>query len=594
MIILYCLLVALSLFALSTVFYRCVNKGLSSSARHQQLTRFAIASMIAVAPLAVSGSFHFDGCLVLAALTSVSFSVTYPMLFHLGNRKVSPDYDNYMDIPVGMYLFALLSSLIIVSGVLPLVVVTLIEWCILFIVISQWVYFALYRTCIDTNGMKILQETHYNEIIEFARSYPVWVTVVVTFVIIAAAVGTALVNFAQGMAVTESWWVIVGEYIVAMVVVVLTFKGKRSPFVRSGVVALWRTVREYSETNNRYAEHRAERLKSLAVRQLGEKWDKPSTIVMVIGESASRDFMSAFTSLDRQTTPWLDRLAADTRHCILFPNVYASAMHTVAVLEKSLTECSQYNDKTFYESCSIVDVAHALGYRVHWYSNQGHLGAADTPVTLVAETSDVAKWTKQELNKVQYDMSLLDFLDEVDPDVNNLLVLHLKGSHFNFLNRYPRECTVWGEPGVQDNEVNYMNSIRYTDSFLERVFDYCSCRLNMQAMLYFSDHATIPSRRRTPGFDGFGHVRIPMFTWFSDEYIARHPVPYSALRNNRERYFTNDLVYDLMCGLLDVESNRYDPAESLASDRYRYTRDMLLTFEGKIRIADDPDDSEAV
>ena len=231
--------------------------------------------MLAVASLAVSGSFHFDGCLVLAALTSVSFSVTYPLLFHLGNRKVSPDYDNYMDIPVGMYLFALLSSLIIVSGVLPLVVVTLIEWCILFIVISQWVYFALYRTCIDTNGMKILQETHYNEIIEFARSYPVWVTVVVTFVIIAAAVGTASVNFAQGMAVTESWWVIVGEYIVAMVVVVLTFKGKRSPFVRSGVVALWRTVREYSETNNRYAEHRAERLKSLAVRQLGEKWDKP-------------------------------------------------------------------------------------------------------------------------------------------------------------------------------------------------------------------------------------------------------------------------------------------------------------------------------
>ena len=67
-------------------------------------------------------------------------------------------------------------------------------------------------------------------------------------------------------------------------------------------------------------------------------------------------------------------------------------------------------------------------------------------MTLVAETSDVAKWTKQELNRVQYDMTLLDFIDELNPEVNNLLVFHLKGSHFNFLNRYPQEYTVWGKP----------------------------------------------------------------------------------------------------------------------------------------------------
>ena len=63
------------------------------------------------------------------------------------------------------------------------------------------------------------------------------------------------------------------------------------------------------------------------------------------------------------------------------------------------------------------------------------MGCADTPVTLVAENSDVAKWTKQELNKVQYDQSLLEFMDELNPEVNNLLVLHLKGNHFNYSNR---------------------------------------------------------------------------------------------------------------------------------------------------------------
>ena len=89
-------------------------------------------------------------------------------------------------------------------------------------------------------------------------------------------------------------------------------------------------------------------------------------------------------------------------------------------------------------------MAHKLGYRVHWYSNQGHLGTFDTPISLVAETADVAKWTHQEVGKVQYDASLLDFLDEVDPTKNNFVVLHLIGSHFNFINRYPREFTRWG------------------------------------------------------------------------------------------------------------------------------------------------------
>ena len=91
-------------------------------------------------------------------------------------------------------------------------------------------------------------------------------------------------------------------------------------------------------------------------------------------------------------TPWMRRMAEDNRRTILFPNAYSCAMHTVQSLEKALTEYNQYNGRQFYDSCSIIDIAHRLGYRVHWYSNQGHLGANDTPITLVANTADVAKW----------------------------------------------------------------------------------------------------------------------------------------------------------------------------------------------------------
>ena len=51
------------------------------------------------------------------------------------------------------------------------------------------------------------------------------------------------------------------------------------------------------------------RLKDLNVRPLGKPFGKPSTIMMVIGESASRDYMSAFTKMDHDTTPWMRGMA---------------------------------------------------------------------------------------------------------------------------------------------------------------------------------------------------------------------------------------------------------------------------------------------
>ena len=109
-------------------------------------------------------------------------------------------------------------------------------------------------------------------------------------------------------------------------------------------------------------------------------------------------------------------------------------------------------------------------------------------------------------------------------------------------------------------------------------------------MLYFSDHATEPGRRRKPNFDGFQMTRIPMFAWLSEEYIDCHPQRYEALLANRTKYFTNDLVYELVCGLLDVESSRFDETASLASTSFRFTRDMLLTYEAKKHIAEDQEE----
>lgn len=580
--------------AVALTFYRCVNHGLSSSSKHQQTTRLGIASLIAMAPWIVAGRFAANYATAMIAAVAVMWAVTFPLLYHLTNRKVSSDYDNQMDIAVGLYLFGMLSAAYIVfEAVWPPLCLLLgvVEFAAWMLILTQWVYFALYRRAIDFDGMTILQATNVNEILEYPKSLG-WLRSGSIALIIALLLLVCAAANAGGQARGEAWYVTAIEAAVALGVGVMLFKGKRAPWRRTGIALPYLTIRDYRRKNSRYTAEAASRLASLDVRAAAPVADKPHTVVMVIGESANRDFMSAFKDMDRETTPWLSARKGSDRF-ILFPNAYSCAMVTVNSLERALTERNQYNEKPFYESASIIDIAHKLGYKVHWYSNQGHLGAFDTQVTLVAETADVAKWTNQELNKVRYDESLLGFLDEVDAERNNLVVVHLKGSHFPFGNRYPADRAVWSASDGEDaNVVAYMNSIRYTDDILRQIHEYASQKLNMQAMVYFSDHATIPDRTRTPGFMGFGMTRIPLYVYLSEEYSCKHQATDAALRDNREKYFTNDLVYELMCGVMRVESPSYDETASLASEKYKYTRDMLLTYDGTVRIADDTTDEK--
>ena len=307
---------------------------------------------------------------------------------------------------------------------------------------------------------------------------------------------------------------------------------------------------------------------------------------MIIGESASRDYMNAFSNINKNTTPWLSN-KINNKNYILFPNAYACKDMTVPVLECALTERNQYNGKKFFNSCSIIDIAKKAGYKTYWFSNQGHIGCAETAITLVANTADTAEWTKQNLNQTQFDEALLENLQQVNPNENNFIVLHFMGSHFNFINRYPQSFARFSKPNKYDLIPNYLDSIAYTDHVIKKITEFAQQNLNLQALVYFSDHATIPDKRRSPKFAGFATVRIPMFVYLSDEYINKYPYTYSTLQQHKNKFFTNDLVYDFMCGILNIKSNHYDETNSLASKNYKYSREMLKTDLGNKWIKDD-------
>jgi heptose-I-phosphate ethanolaminephosphotransferase len=596
-ILLYLICVAAA-FGIALTIYLTTNKGLPDRSLHQQGTRFSIAAMLSMLPLALSAGHYRMPVMALTGGIALLWMLTYPLLYHLTNRKAAAEYDHKIDEAFGLYLFGILSAVECMTQGRwwPLnVLMSVVDMALLAIPLLQWGWWVIYRTCVDANGIQIVQQTNVNESIEFLKSFTPIKRLGMLLPTLAVILAAVYINvFSPGAEPDTSWVSLLISAVVCVVLVHEVMRPHKGSFWRTGIVELYFTVNEYVRNNAHYSAEQQKRMKTLQVKALNAS-QQPHTIFMVVGESACRDYMSVWhPEMKHDTTPWMRQMLAEQTHCMIFPHAYSCAIQTVPALQKAFTEANQYNGLPFYESVSIVDMAKKLGYQVHWYSNQGHLGTADTPVTLVADTADVAKWTKQEVGKVQYDESLLSFLDEVDPTKNNFVVLHLKGSHFNYLNRYPVSFTRWGMPGVQDDVVNYENSIAYTDSILQQFFEYGREKLNLQAMVYFSDHGNEPGKRRKPTFSSYQMTRIPLFVWLSEEYAAIHSERTAALKGNANRYFTNDLIYDLMCGVFDLESNHFDESASLASKQYRFNRADLLTFDGRVKIADDKEENVLV
>lgn len=109
-------------------------------------------------------------------------------------------------------------------------------------------------------------------------------------------------------------------------------------------------------------------------------------------------------------------------------------------------------------------------------------------------------------------------------------------------------------------------------------------------MLYFSDHGADPLYKRHPDKASFHGYRIPLFMYLSDEYLKLYPQTASILKSNQNTYFTNDLIYDMICGILNIESPNYDESQSITSSKYKFTKETLRTGLGKIPLTSDPTD----
>ena len=453
----------------------------------------------------------------------------------------------------------------------------------------QYAYYCIVWHCLSPASLMALYLTNWRESIDFIESnvgiVPACI-IIAGFVIFLALAARVNCAFLKKMAPTRTDT----RFGTSMLLVLLGAEALLYYLPQSSFGELVTDVTTYVEQTQSYGNGHDERYESLDIdgtQTLPAR--TPGTVIVVIGESASRDYMHAFTpDFPYEDTPWLDSQLGNPDFNV-FTNAYSSWSQTVPVLQRALTEQSQYNDKEFFESTSIIDVAKKSGYTTYWFSNQGRYGQYDSAITLVAKTADRAEWTDDSYNfSDKYDDTLLWYLTQVDPNTNNFIVLHIMGSHIYYNNRYPTEFNQWHGDSEVSSPESYANSIHYTDYILSQVFDYAQKNLNLRAMVYFSDHGENLEISHNPDVFSYDMVRIPMFIYLSPEYQQALPGRTRAIRYHRSRYFTNDMLYDTISGLLNAPSSRYMEAQDLTSPNYAYTRANLTTMLGQQTLTDDP------
>ena len=317
--------------------------------------------------------------------------------------------------------------------------------------------------------------------------------------------------------------------------------------------------------------------------------------VLVIGESQTKTHMSAY-GYDKQTTPWLDNMKQD-KNFIKFTNVYGCHTQTAQVLAYALTSKNQYNDVPIYNALSVIDVAKAINLKTAWLSNQSRFCLYDNIVSVITDSAQQQRWMNRNfetLNKYKdtdtifYDMALVDALNKITFYDNMLIIIHLMGNHTIYKDRYPKEFNIFDDE--QNNKIaQYDNSILYNDYVVENIFRTVKNMPKFKALIYFSDHGEDIGDRIGHDATQFNlnMIKVPMYIYFSDEYIKENNKIYNTLSKHKDYFFTNDLFFNLLLGIWNVKiSDIYEKNNDITGTGYDNDINRFRSVYGKQTIID--------
>ncbi|MBP5212021.1 MAG: sulfatase-like hydrolase/transferase, partial [Pyramidobacter sp.] len=252
------------------------------------------------------------------------------------------------------------------------------------------------------------------------------------------------------------------------------------------------------------------------------------------------------------------------------------------------------------KSPSLIDVLRAVGARTYWFSAQNRLGAYDSFITAqLAMNADEARFLCDEPTLAKglshhIDGELIDWVRETanraDPAKDTVIFLHLIGSHWPTMLDTPPDwpfvagdySTISKDPRTNGIFKAYDRSVSYTDWVLSQFAKAAEqSPFSSAAMFYFSDHS-----EGLPGGHNFDALTprmtmIPAVFWCSKGYEERWPETVATLRANRHKVFTNDLAFELICGINHITFDGLDERYQLTSPKYSVTPETARFWQGR-------------
>lgn len=251
--------------------------------------------------------------------------------------------------------------------------------------------------------------------------------------------------------------------------------------------------------------------------------DKDINIVIIMGESLHKDFMSLY-DYSYETTPFLNNLKNDAN--FYYQNAISSSVFTMVSLG-SFFNMLQKPDGTpqiLSRNSCLFKMAKENNFKTYFYSAQSSSSLkgiksyiCPTSIDFLADGSSVTN----EANKNPYDSFLVDKLDEIDFSQKSFVVLHQRSSHSPFYENYPKEHEYFSKDLLKDTSLNqtsidYMNAIRYTDFIIESIINKIKSKTSKPTYILFtSDHATnIENKSFIHGNLNFKEIyQVPFFIY---------------------------------------------------------------------------------
>jgi len=254
-------------------------------------------------------------------------------------------------------------------------------------------------------------------------------------------------------------------------------------------------------------------------------------VVFIIGETTRWDHMGML-GYNRDTTPRLSK----EKNLVAFKGTSCDTATKLSLRCMFVREGGvEDNPQRTLKEQNVFAVLRSLGFTSELFAMQSEVWFYNNTNPNNFSFRELIASEKRNDGKPVDDMLLVNEMHESlkrYPTGKHLIVLHTKGSHYLYSQRYPREyarytpeCMGVDQSCSKQQLINaFDNSVLYTDSFIDNVID--QVRDKKALVFYAADHGE--SIDENYHFHGTPRemappeqFRVPLMVWASDKFLAQ-------------------------------------------------------------------------